>query len=80
MGAKTSSLSIGASSRASSIRVFIGAMGLAIGWGVATVASVGGLYASFKLDVPTGAAIVCTLGLVLLVTGISFRLRLAAKP
>ena len=31
---------------------------LAIGWCVATLASVGGLYASFKLDVPTGAAIV----------------------
>jgi zinc/manganese transport system permease protein len=40
---------------------------LAIGWSVATLASVGGLYASFKLDVPTGAAIVCVLGAALLV-------------
>lgn len=39
---------------------------LVIGWLVATVASMGGLYASFKLDVPTGAAIVCVLGLALL--------------
>lgn len=50
---------------------------LAIGWLVATLASVGGLYASFKLDMPTGAAIVCVLGLILLVTGILFRLRRA---
>lgn len=42
---------------------------LVIGWLVATMASMGGLYASFKLDVPTGAAIVCTLGSVLLITG-----------
>ncbi|HNQ74241.1 MAG TPA: metal ABC transporter permease [Verrucomicrobiota bacterium] len=35
---------------------------LLVGWGVATLASVGGLYASFTLDVPTGAAIVCMLG------------------
>lgn len=48
---------------------------LAIGWVVATLASMGGLYASFKLDVPTGAAIVCALGLVLLVTGVVSRLR-----
>lgn len=47
---------------------------LAIGWGVATVASGGGLYASFKLDVPTGAAIVCALGLALLVAAVAARL------
>ena len=33
---------------------------LAVGWCVATLASVGGLYASYQMDVPTGAAIVCT--------------------
>ena len=43
---------------------------LAIGWLVATVASVGGLYGSYKLDLPTGAAIVCALGLALVLTGL----------
>ena len=49
--------------------------GLAIGWVVATLASVGGLYASFKLDVPTGAAIVCVLGVVLVLAALGARLR-----
>lgn len=44
---------------------------LAIGWIVATLASVGGLYASFKADVPTGAAIVCALGIALLLAGLA---------
>ena len=39
---------------------------LALGWLVATLSSVGGLYASYRLDLPTGAAIVCALGLALL--------------
>src|SRR5688572_18487034 len=43
---------------------------LVIGWLAATISSVGGLYASFKLDVPTGAAIVCALGVVLLGTAV----------
>jgi len=42
---------------------------------VATLASVAGLYASFKLDVPTGAAVVCALGVALLITGIASKLR-----
>jgi zinc/manganese transport system permease protein len=42
--------------------------GLAVGWVVATLSSIGGLYASYRLDVPTGAAVVCVLGLALLVT------------
>jgi zinc/manganese transport system permease protein len=37
------------------------------GWGIATLASIAGLYGSFRLDLPTGAAIVCTLGLSLAV-------------
>jgi zinc/manganese transport system permease protein len=41
---------------------------LALGWIVATLASVAGLYASYRLDLPTGAAIVCALGLALLLT------------
>ena len=39
----------------------LGAM-LAIGWIVSTLASVVGLYSSYKFDFPTGAAIVCALG------------------
>lgn len=48
---------------------------LVIGWGVATLASVGGLYASFRLDVPTGAAIVCVLGVTLLLVAITQKFR-----
>jgi zinc/manganese transport system permease protein len=48
---------------------------LFIGWGVATVASMAGLVASFKLDVPTGAAIVCALGVALLVAAAAAKLR-----
>jgi zinc/manganese transport system permease protein len=43
---------------------------LFIGWMMATVSSIIGLYFSFKLDLPTGAAIVCVLGAALLLTGI----------
>jgi zinc/manganese transport system permease protein len=39
---------------------------LAIGWVVATLSSVIGLYAAYKMDLPTGAAIVCVLGLALI--------------
>jgi len=50
--------------------------GLGIGWTVATASSVVGLYGSYRLDLPTGAAVVCVLGLVLLlVVGIA-----AARP
>ena len=44
---------------------------LAVGWIIATLASVGGLYASYRLDLPTGAAVVCALGSALLLTGIA---------
>jgi len=40
---------------------------LAIGWSVATASSMAGLYASYQFDVPTGAAVVCVLGVALLV-------------
>ena len=40
---------------------------LAIGWGIAAAASLGGLLASYTLDLPTGAAIVCACGLALAV-------------
>ncbi len=50
---------------------------LILGWTTATLASFAGLYGSYKLDLPTGAAIVCALGAVLLLTGVaaSFRKR-----
>jgi zinc/manganese transport system permease protein len=41
---------------------------LAIGWTVATVASMVGLYGSYRFDLPTGAAIVCALGAALILT------------
>lgn len=45
---------------------------LAIGWGIAVTASLMGLVASYWLDLPTGAAIVCACGLLLLlVSGVS---------
>jgi zinc/manganese transport system permease protein len=40
---------------------------LAIGWTMGTVVSALGVYLSLKLDLPTGATIVCTFGIVLLV-------------
>jgi len=46
-----------------------------MGWLLATLASVGGLYGSYKLDLPTGAAIVCALGLTLLLMGIVVAMR-----
>ena len=49
-----------------------------IGWGIATASSVLGLYASAQFDWPTGAAIVCTLGAALLLTGIIAKFRRAA--
>jgi zinc/manganese transport system permease protein len=52
---------------------------LLIGWIVATVASIIGLYASYKLDLPTGAAIVCALGAVLLAVIVFVQFRPATK-
>ena len=46
---------------------------LAIGWTMGTVVSLLGMYFSVRFDLPTGATIVCTFGLVLL-------LMAAAKP
>jgi zinc/manganese transport system permease protein len=43
---------------------------LAIGWTMATVVSGLGMYFSVILDLPTGAAIVCTFGLVLVLLGL----------
>lgn len=43
---------------------------LAIGWAMGVVVSVLGMYFSVQFDLPTGAAIVCTFGLVLVVMGL----------
>jgi zinc/manganese transport system permease protein len=43
---------------------------LAIGWTMGTVVSALGIYLSVKLDLPTGAAMVCTFGLVLVVMAV----------
>ena len=53
---------------------------LVTGWLVATLASVGGLYVSYRFDWPTGAAIICTLGLFLILSIIISRFRPVAKP
>jgi len=38
---------------------------LAIGWTMGTIVSAVGVFLSLKLDLPTGATIVCTFGVVL---------------
>jgi zinc/manganese transport system permease protein len=48
---------------------------LAIGWGVAVTASLLGLVASYWLDLPTGAAIVCANGGLLVLVGVLSALR-----
>src|SRR5213594_1811094 len=40
---------------------------LAIGWTMGTIVSALGVYFSLKLDLPTGATIVCTFGLILII-------------
>jgi zinc/manganese transport system permease protein len=48
---------------------------LALGWAVATLGSIAGLYGSYTLDLPTGAAIVCALGILLVVAAAAARFR-----
>jgi len=48
---------------------------LAIGWVIATIASMPGLYAAYRLDLPTGAAIVCVLGVALILAATVAKLR-----
>jgi zinc/manganese transport system permease protein len=43
---------------------------LAIGWSMGTIVSGLGVYLSLLLDLPTGATIVCTFGLVLILMAI----------
>ncbi len=42
---------------------------LIIGWVVAVIASLGGLWTSYSLDLPTGAAVVCAAGVLLALVG-----------
>ena len=43
---------------------------LAIGWSMGTIVSALGVYLSLKLDLPTGATMVCTFGLVLILMAV----------
>ena len=50
---------------------------MVIGWIIATLAGMGGLFISYQFDLPTGAAIVCVLGAALVFVGIASKLRRA---
>jgi zinc/manganese transport system permease protein len=43
---------------------------LLIGWGITASTSIVGLYASYRLDLPTGAAVVCACGLALIIVSV----------
>ena len=53
---------------------------LAIGWTMGTVVSALGIYLSVKLDLPTGAAMVCTFGLVLILMAVVKPLFFRRRP
>jgi zinc/manganese transport system permease protein len=55
---------------------------LAIGWTMGTIVSAVGVYASLQLDLPTGATIVCTFGIALIIMALvrPFILRAATQP
>ena len=44
---------------------------LVLGWCIATVSGVAGLYAAYRFDLPTGAAIICVLGAMLVLSGLA---------
>jgi ABC-type Mn2+/Zn2+ transport system permease subunit len=48
---------------------------LLVGWGITAGASVIGLYASYAMDLPTGAAVVCACGLALVVVTVAVSAR-----
>ncbi len=52
---------------------------LAIGWSMGAVVSALGVYLSLRLDLPTGATIVCTFGLVLIIMA-AVRALFRARP
>ena len=43
---------------------------LAIGWTMGAAASLLGMYASYRFDAPTGAAVICVFGLLLAVVAL----------
>ena len=52
---------------------------LVVGWGIAATASLLGLWASYRLDLPTGAAIVVVCGLLLMLVSLVATLRQAGQ-
>src|ERR687884_403360 len=52
---------------------------LAIGWSMGTVVSALGVYASLRLDLPTGATIVCTFGVALVIMALVRPIVLGAR-
>ena len=46
----------------------------AVGWAIATLASVVSLFVTTRVDLPIGAAIVCALGMLLVLVAIAARL------
>jgi zinc/manganese transport system permease protein len=48
---------------------------LLVGWIISLIGGIAGLYFSYKLDLPSGAAIVCTLGGLLILTSLTSLLR-----
>jgi ABC-type Mn2+/Zn2+ transport system permease subunit len=53
---------------------------LAIGWTMGTLVSALGVYLSLKIDLPTGATIVCTFALVLIAMALLRPLLTRRKP
>jgi zinc/manganese transport system permease protein len=53
---------------------------LLIGWVIALAGGIGGLFASFWWDLPSGAAIVCTFGALLVLTSLGGLLRRTTPP
>jgi ABC-type Mn2+/Zn2+ transport system permease subunit len=51
---------------------------LLVGWGAAAIASLIGLLASYRLDLPTGAAIVVATGLLLAAASVVARMQRGA--
>ena len=53
---------------------------LMVGWGVAAIASLAGLWASYRFDLPTGAAIVVACGVLLAVVSAIAAFRAPSRP
>lgn len=53
---------------------------LMVGWGIAAIASLAGLWASYRFDLPTGAAIVVACGVLLAVVSAIAAFRAPARP